>query len=235
MKDQFYDKYVSSGQADNAENDNVPVPYFDFLFDHFFKDRHRDIRILDIGCGSGDLLLYLKRRSFTALHGIELSKEQVELAYKRDLHEVVSGDLMEYVKSSETAFFDVIIAKDILEHLELNELFLLVGELKRILKKGGTIVGHVPNANGIFGMKIRYGDITHAAAFNEKSLSQLFRTVGFEHIRVVEDRPRSANLLKKWFRGCMWSLLTFRYRLINYIESGEKKIALSRNITFFVN
>ena len=149
--------------------------------------------------------------------------------------QISEGDLISYARQAEPDFFDVIIAKDIFEHLSLEELFNLGQELKRILKKGGTIVGHVPNSDGIFGMKIRYGDLTHVQAFNEKSLKQLFRTLGFDHIRAIEDKPRSANLIKKIARHILWQLFTFQFRVLNYVESGEWRIILSSNLTFFVS
>ncbi len=234
MKEYFYEKYVSSGQAGNEKNEIGKQPYFDFLFKCFFSEHKRDSNILDIGCGSGELLVYLKSKNFINLHGVDFSKEQVALAHENDRTYIEQGDLMEYAKNTGDGVYDVIIAKDIFEHLPLQELFFLAKELKRILKKGGTIVGHVPNANGIFGMKIRYGDLTHVQAFNEKSLNQLFRTVGFDHVRVIEDKPRSSGYFKTICRSFFWELFTLQFRLLHYVETGEKRIALSSNITFFV-
>jgi 2-polyprenyl-3-methyl-5-hydroxy-6-metoxy-1,4-benzoquinol methylase len=235
MKNYLYEKYVSSGQAGDAKNETGKQAYFDFLYKCIFAGQARDINILDVGCGSGPLLMYLQEKKFTNLYGVDISEEQIELAKQKNLRNIVQGDLIEYTKKGANAFFDVIIAKDILEHLTLEELFTLGKELKRILKKEGTIVGHVPNANGIFGMKIKYGDLTHVHAFNEKSLNQLFRTFGFDQIRVIEDKPKSASFIKSIIRRLLWELLTFQFRIINYIESGERYVALSCNITFFVS
>lgn len=232
---EFYGKYVSSGQSGYSENAHIGSPYFDFLFKIFFSKQEKQISILDIGCGRGDFLLYLNNQGFIDLHGVDISKEQVALAPKIQEIQIREGDLIEYTKGIGAAFFDVIIAKDIFEHLSLEELTSLGKELKRILKKEGTIVGHVPNADGIFGMKIKYGDLTHMHAFNEKSLNQLFRFLGFNKIKVIEDIPRSSGFFKKMARITLWKVLTLQYRILNYVESGEWKILLSSNITFFVS
>jgi SAM-dependent methyltransferase len=235
MKELFYQRYVSSGQAGYSGATGEGSPYFDFLYESFFSVLDKGINILDIGCGRGEQLLYLNKKGFTNLKGVDVSREQVELAPKINGIQISEGDLISYARQVEPGFFDVIIAKDIFEHLSLEELFDLGQELKRILKKGGTIVGHVPNSDGIFGMKIRYGDLTHVQAFNEKSLKQLFRTLGFDHIKAIEDKPRSANLIKKFARHMLWQLFTFQFRLLNYVESGEWRIILSSNLTFFVS
>ena len=235
MKELFYQRYVSSGQAGYSGATSDGSPYFDFLYESFFSGLDKGINILDIGCGRGEQLLYLNKKGFTNLKGVDVSREQVDLAPKINGIQISEGDLISYARQAEPDFFDVIIAKDIFEHLSLEELFNLGQELKRILKKGGTIVGHVPNSDGIFGMKIRYGDLTHVQAFNEKSLKQLFRTLGFDHIRAIEDKPRSANLIKKIARHILWQLFTFQFRVLNYVESGEWRIILSSNLTFFVS
>ncbi|MBS1665954.1 MAG: methyltransferase domain-containing protein [Bacteroidetes bacterium] len=235
MKEVFYDKYVSSGQAGHTDAVESESTYYDFLNKLFFSQKDRGIKILDIGCGSGGFLLYLKSKGFGNLYGVDVSREQVDLAKKRGDLNIQEGDLIGYTEQAEPAFFDVVIAKDIFEHLTLEELYRLGKALKRVLKAGGTIIGHVPNANGIFGMKIRYGDLTHVHAFNEKSLNQLFKALGFQAVSVIEDKPRSAGFIKNMVRRALWELLTFRYRLLHYIETGEKKIVLSSNISFLVS
>ena len=235
MKEVLYDKYVSSGQAGHADAVESESIYYHFLNKLIFIHQDKGINILDIGCGSGGFLLYLKSKGFSNLFGVDVSAEQVALAKKRGDLDIQEGDLIAYTEKADAAFFDVIIAKDIFEHLTLDELYRLGKELKRVLKPGGMIIGHVPNANGIFGMKIRYGDLTHVHAFNEKSLNQLFRALGFHGVRVIEDKPRSAGFIKNLIRRVMWEVLTFGYRLLHYIETGERKIALSSNISFLVS
>ncbi|MBS1946942.1 MAG: class I SAM-dependent methyltransferase [Bacteroidetes bacterium] len=235
MKEVLYDKYVSSGHSVCQGSKVVQSPYFEFLYRIFFRKRAKDDQILDIGCGSGDFLLYLKSKGFSNIFGVDISSEQIDLARNMNgLSSVIEEDLLKYVQNTAAGSFNAIFAKDILEHLTLEELFDLGGELKRILKQDGIIIGHVPNANGIFGMKVRYGDLTHEQAFNEKSLNQLFRTIGFKKIFVLEDVPRSNSFLKTLLRVIVWKVCTFFIRVLHYIETGEKHIALSSNITFFV-
>jgi len=72
------------------------------LFDRERKQFDREIlpklstvkkaaRIFDMGCGSGSLLMALKNAGYTNLSGMDLSSEQVEMAHKMGVSEVVLG------------------------------------------------------------------------------------------------------------------------------------------------
>jgi hypothetical protein len=54
---------------------------------------------------------------------------------------------------------------DILEHLENDELFGVLDQTFRVLAKGGICLAHVPNGEGLYGMRVRFGDLSHARAF----------------------------------------------------------------------
>jgi cyclopropane fatty-acyl-phospholipid synthase-like methyltransferase len=56
---------------------------------------------------------------------------------------------------------------DVIEHLTRQELFDLLDSVYRVLAPGGVCLVHVPNAEGLYGMRIRYGDFTHELAFSE--------------------------------------------------------------------
>jgi len=95
--------------------------------------------ILDIGCGSGELLSLFKMNGWETL-GIEPNQNARDFAiseYKLDVND--ESEISNIPNSSK----DVITMWHVLEHVsDLNE---RVGELKRILKKDGTIFIAVPN------------------------------------------------------------------------------------------
>lgn len=95
--------------------------------------------ILDIGCGSGELLGLFKNNGWQTL-GIEPNQNARNIAvseYKLDVKE--ESEISNIPDNSQ----DVISMWHVLEHVsDLNE---RVGELKRILKKDGTIFIAVPN------------------------------------------------------------------------------------------
>ena len=95
----------------------------------------------------------------------------------------------------------------------------------RILKPGGRCIAHVPNAEGLFGMRIRYGDMTHENAFTPKSAHQLFTTIGFEKVECHEDRPVIHNV-KSLVRRIIWDVFTLVPRLLLTAETGGNAICV---------
>jgi SAM-dependent methyltransferase len=76
-----------------------------------------ETRILDIGCGGGGLLSYLKERGFTKASGIDISPEAIQHCSSRGLQYVYLDDAQE-VHTQKAGSYDIIIASDVLEHLE---------------------------------------------------------------------------------------------------------------------
>jgi len=101
---------------------------------------HPDSKILDAGCGGGLLIRFLQRKGFKNVSGIDTSKMMVNLCRERGLMNVSRQDCIATAFSDER--FDLIIAADVLEHLE-NDVDVL-REWERILKKNGRLIITVP-------------------------------------------------------------------------------------------
>ncbi len=100
-----------------------------------------DTRILDIGCGGGGLLSYLQQRGFSKLSGIDLSPEAIAFCKSRNLSSVTLDDA-QYAQTLAEGSFDVIIASDVLEHLQhASE---AMQRWKDLLAPGGVIILFVP-------------------------------------------------------------------------------------------
>lgn len=97
-------------------------------------------RILDVGCGTGTLLRYLKEHGYKNLEGLEISKRAVEVLGKNGItmHHAKLPDL-----PSLDHQYDVVIASQVLEHIIRRQKFLR--GLQRILKPTGTLIVFVPN------------------------------------------------------------------------------------------
>lgn len=101
-------------------------------------------KLLDVGCGMGTNLSRLKKFGWNT-YGVEL--DEYAAGYSRELgHNIFCGTLLDAKFPSN--FFDVIMFKDVLEHLD-NPVEVLK-EACRILKSGGRVYILVPISNNLF-------------------------------------------------------------------------------------
>lgn len=109
-------------------------------FDSFVPERGR---ILDVGCGEGFLMRYLrKRKPSRELVGLEVSKTSAEQARRLGfiVHEASAESFHPHPD-----LFDSIILSQVIEHLEDPRSYLR--KLLNILKPGGMLAISCPNAN----------------------------------------------------------------------------------------
>ena len=90
--------------------------------------------------------------------------------------------------------------------------------MKRVLKKGGRIISHQPNAEGVFGNAILYGDFTHEVSFTRNSMAQVFLGSGFSSLRSFEDKPLRYNF-KSFICRVIWDVFILIY---NFKGKGAK-------------
>ncbi len=100
----------------------------------------RDAAVLEVGCSGGPLLLELRDKGFANVWGLDVSSVAVALAQKRGLTNVKEADAAS--TGFEAEKFDVVIASDILEHIQDDGGALR--EWRRILKPGGRLILFVP-------------------------------------------------------------------------------------------
>jgi len=233
LKQTQYDNYVTSGQAGKRISHDAETqfssnkPYIEkTIRQHVPKDRN--IRIVDLGCGHGGWLYFLKKHGYTNIAGVDISGEQVKMAHDLGISEVQHGDLESFLDGESQ--IDLILLMDILEHLEFDETDLLLRKVFSKLDTGGKLIIHVPNGEGLFGQRIRYGDLTHETCFTPKSMKQLLTPIGFREVQCLEDRP-IVHGLKSFARRVLWDVGTLWPRVLLAAETGESRCILSQNMT----
>lgn len=230
FKQELYKKYISTGQTKNRTDNSSPfkenAPYVNDFINHHIKNKQS--HIIDLGCGSGMYLYFLKQKGYQNCKGCDLSEEQVNLAHSLGIKNVVQNDLFSYIDSIEEKV-DYFLLIDIIEHINLIDTSALIVKLRSMLNPNGKIIIHVPNAEGIFGMKIRYGDLTHELAFTNTSLRQLLMNAGFNKLDFFEEKPIIYSF-SSFIRRVLWTLFTLPFRILSFAESGSLKSILSKNI-----
>lgn len=96
--------------------------------------------ILEIGCSGGPLMQRLRTAGYTDVTGIDVSEVAVALAQQRGIPHasVMDGAALTFAD----ARFDLVIASDVLEHIEAEGTAL--HEWNRVLKPNGQLIVFVP-------------------------------------------------------------------------------------------
>jgi SAM-dependent methyltransferase len=231
-RDRLYSSYVSSGQARAPARQPALFAerrrYIErVIHRHFPVDKQTPI--LDLGCGHGAFVYVLRLNGYTSVSGVDVSQEQVALACDFGIEGIVQSSLLEHLQRAEPGSVGVVLLWDILEHLKRDEAFVVLDEVLRVLGSGGRCIIHVPNAEGIFGMRIRYGDLTHEQSFTPCSASQLLTAIGFCKISAYEDKPIPHGI-KSVLRRLIWEVGTLGYRLLLAAETGGTRFILSQSM-----
>ena len=231
-KQRLYDGYISTGQAASSFKQETHLapkhfPYYQNLIKTHLPKR-KDISIVDLACGHGALIYCLQQSGFQNVNGVDISPEQIALAHDLGIYSATCHDIGSFL-SEHTKAFDVIFLMDILEHLEKGELLGLLDQVSEALRTGGTVIIHVPNAEGLFGMRIRYGDLTHENCFTARSIDQALSACGFHHVKCFEDKP-IIHGARSFVRNVLWKLLTAAPRLLLTVETGLTHHILSQNM-----
>ncbi|TSC70621.1 MAG: type 11 methyltransferase [Parcubacteria group bacterium Gr01-1014_46] len=131
-----------------------------------------DGTVMDIGAGYCDFINNVN------------SKNRIALDYSPDLKNYAKEGVR-IVNSSVTdmsavgdATVDVVFASNLFEHLSDGELETTMGEIKRVLKKGGRLILMQPNYR--LSYKTYFDDHTHKKVFSDVSLETFLLSHGME-------------------------------------------------------
>ena len=231
FRDSFYHHYVSKFKESGSQLDGDAVNYyFRWCEDKYlplFKGMGPDANILELGCGPGYMLEFLRRQGYRYVKGIDISKEQVDLAKERGCDAEVIN-VSEFLGRTEEVF-DAIIALDFIEHFQKEELIPLVQLIFKSLNNGGRLILHTPNGAGLFPGQIIYGDLTHLTIFTPHSMKQLLKAAGFNNFAFYETTLVPRNILGG-FRLLLWKMIKFFASSIRRIETGKVQTIWTENM-----
>lgn len=138
--------------------------------------KNKDVNILDIGCSTGNMLLYLKNKGYNNLSGIEMNDYAVEICRKKNLN----VKKMDSVKLISNEKYDVIYLNHVLEHIE--DLKGFITNVSEILLNGAHLIIAVPNIGGRntnYNDWIGYQFKQHYWHFTPDSLEKIFANKNF--------------------------------------------------------
>lgn len=146
-------------------------------------------RVLDLGCGAGMLAL-LKRKGVT-LAGCDLSPECALAARRNGYDMTCSARLTELPFANES--FDYVVSLDVLGHIAFEEKDAVLGEIRRVLRRGGTTL------HGIECI-----DRRASKSYDEMNEEELRRFVEVDGHVGLEEEDEHAARFRRFFEHVAW-------------------------------
>ena len=137
-------------------------------------------RLLDLGCGDGDLMRAAQDREWNA-EGVDFDPASVEFARRRGLN-VHLGSLVSQDYAAEQ--FDAIVMSHVVEHL--SDPIGVLQECHRVLKPGGRLILATPNVGSQFHRKfgkhwVHLDPPRHLYLFGVNTLTEVVRRSRFNN------------------------------------------------------
>jgi SAM-dependent methyltransferase len=149
-------------------------------------------RILEVGCGCGDLLHVLERRGYRGV-GIDISEEALALAASG-----LSGDGFTVSCSTPEELseeFDVVVASEVMEHYQDDLGFL--GQLRDRLRVGGLLLLTVPAHMKDWGPND--DSCGHIRRYERAALFSVLERSGFSDIVICSYGVPVYNIMKPFY------------------------------------
>lgn len=149
--------------------------------------------LLDVGCGPGLLVLMLRELGLNAF-GVDASKYALRTAPTEIQDYISFGDILNLPISE--ASFELVICREVLEHLTVLQVSRAINELCRVSSKYVYVTTrYAHNCKSIFDVETEFeADPTHITCMNKSLLRTLFLLNGY---RSRPDLEKSLDWLNK--------------------------------------
>lgn len=217
-----YEQYASRFQDSAGKFNPAIARDYGRAYEYYLRGwlpTDKSARILEVGCGSGNLLYHLRRGGYGNISGVDVSPEQVELARQAGL-DVTRANVLEYLQTAQEAYA-LILGIDIIEHLHKDEVILFLTRCHTALRNGGRIVLQTPNGESPWCTQHRYNDFTHEVCFNPNALDRLLRLTGFSEVEAREAGPVPIGYSAlSTLRFILWRAIRLGLLAWNLVETG---------------
>jgi O-antigen chain-terminating methyltransferase len=145
-------------------------------------------RIVDIGCGRGEMLELLLDAGHDVL-GVEPDSGMIQVCLAKDLP-VVQAEGISWLERTDDDSLKGIFCAQVVEHLLTTELERLIRLGLEKLKQGGVLVVETINPRSLFALGNHfYADTSHVRPVHPETLRFICEQVGFSSVQLEERSP----------------------------------------------
>jgi SAM-dependent methyltransferase len=159
----------------------------------YLKYLDRGSRVLDLGCGDGAFMKFLREEGF-AVVGVDRDGDAVRRAADRQLT-VEEKDFLEFLRENQGGFGGII-CSHVMEHIPIEQCEAFIRLCYGALTSKGVIVIITPNVHTLAGAADFWNDPSHVRPFPPASLKRLLTGAGFEVIDQGFDHDTRPALRK---------------------------------------
>jgi len=211
-----YNVYGKSTALKNEYDRYINEKRFALLKKYVSPNSH----IIDLGCGNGSFLLFLKEHGFDNLVGLDPSRECIATLSTQGI-ECYMGNIFDSVADKLKNAFDVVIFTDVIEHI--YDLNLFISRCQMYSKFQGTLFIAAPDVEGFsrYMRKIpNYFNHEHINYFSLFSLDNLLCNYQFRRISNARE-SRVVLHCKTWVEKELMAV---------YCKDNEKKLQLKKDL-----
>lgn len=191
--------------------DRLVLPWF---------PRDRAGRVVELACGHGSFLHWLKQRGFTNCRGVDSSAEQIVHARSAG-GEVIEAEAIAWLEAQPAASVELLVAIDFIEHISKDDFMRVLAASHRVLVPGGRLILRYPNGDSPFVGLNLFNDITHIWTYTTNCLTSLAQMHGFARCRFV-DEGAAAIRDHRWLKVPLSLITGVILRLMLQTVSREK-------------
>jgi len=168
--------------------------YITHIRKKYLKCFSKDSKILDIGCGDGIFIKFLKAQGYSAI-GVDTNASCIKKGKERNIP-VFQEDAISFLQLNHKSF-DGIICSHLIEHIPHDQLNLIINSCYEAMSENGILLIITPNINNLGGSANFWNDPTHIRPFTLGSIKKLLLKYRFKIMHIGYDKDTKLAIRKK--------------------------------------
>lgn len=175
---EIYDEYYKNYNV-YAENNSLKqkgtqrTGEYERIYELIISKAGYEAKILDIGCGGGDFLAYLKEKGFKNLYGMDPSQNSIDKLMVKGIKGICHG-IFEPINTADVSSYDIVVSMGVIEHI--YDLPNYLTQIVRYMKEDGCLLLEAPAVEGfaeVMWAIPNYFNHEHINYFSKMSLDKL--------------------------------------------------------------